>query len=61
MLNHFDLICFHLLDLSCEGGFFLDNDDWGSEGESELLFNILTAITHWGYTVLKVVPEFVIT
>ena len=29
---------FHLLDLSCQRGFSLHNDDWDSEGGSELLF-----------------------
>ena len=38
LLNHFVLRWFHLLDLSCQRGFSLHNDDWGSEGGSELLF-----------------------
>ena len=28
--------------------------------EVSCCFNILTAITHWGYRVLKIVPEFAI-
>ena len=65
MLNHFVLRWFHLLDLSCERGFSLHNDDWGSKGGSELLCqypdrNNTLGITQ-SNTALKVVPEFVIT
>ena len=37
-MNGSALRWFHLLDLSCETGFSWHNDDWGSEGGGELLF-----------------------
>ena len=49
------------LDLSCERGFSFRNDDWAVKEEVSCCFDILTAVTNWGYTVLEVAPEFVIT
>ena len=63
-MNIFCVICdfnnTRTLFISCKIGFSFDYDDCGSEAGSFEL-NFLTGDTHRGYTVLKVVSEFVIT
>ena len=34
---------------------------WAAKEEKSCCFNFLTVKTHWGYTVLNIVPEFVVS